>query len=239
MTRSIKLIVVFCLMSLVSISVYAQTTKVVVIPMAGGDDTIILKKGVEKTGQTLCYDNDGTGSQIVGCALTGQDGDTQRGLAWPTPRFSDNGDGTVTDNLTDLIWLEDANCITFYAGDNYPNNARSWAAALNSANNLADGICGLSDSSSAGDWSLPNVKELLSLSDFSFSQPALSNDAGTGQWTSGSGSAFSGVQSQYYWSSSSIVNNPRNAWVVNLYTGGGTDDKKPDSNYVWPVRAGQ
>ncbi|OGW13930.1 MAG: hypothetical protein A2035_03980, partial [Nitrospirae bacterium GWA2_42_11] len=48
-----------------------------------------------KTGQTTCYDNSGI---IVACAGTGQDGDLQRGVAWPSPRFTDNGDGTVTDN---------------------------------------------------------------------------------------------------------------------------------------------
>ena len=41
---------------------------------------------------------------------TGDDGDLQRGVAWPDPRFTDNGDGTVTDNLTGLIWLKNANC---------------------------------------------------------------------------------------------------------------------------------
>ena len=34
----------------------------------------------------------------------------QKGVAWPNPRFTDNGNGTVTDNLTGLIWLKNANC---------------------------------------------------------------------------------------------------------------------------------
>jgi len=50
-----------------------------------------------KTGQTTSY-------------ATGDDGDLQRGIPWPNPRFTDNEDGTVTDNLTGLIWLKDANC---------------------------------------------------------------------------------------------------------------------------------
>jgi hypothetical protein len=29
--------------------------------------------------------------------------------AWPNPRFIDNGNGTVTDNLTTMVWAEDAN----------------------------------------------------------------------------------------------------------------------------------
>ena len=30
---------------------------------------------------------------------------------WPSPRFIDNLDGTVTDDLTGLMWLKDTNCI--------------------------------------------------------------------------------------------------------------------------------
>ena len=60
-----------------------------------------------KTGQTLCYDSLGA---VVPCAGTGQDGEIKAGVAWPSPRFTDNSNGTVTDNLTGLIWLKNANC---------------------------------------------------------------------------------------------------------------------------------
>jgi len=63
--------------------------------------------GLPATGQTGCWDSSG-GS--ITCADTGQDGDIQAGVALPDPRFTDNGDGTVTDNLTGLIWLINANC---------------------------------------------------------------------------------------------------------------------------------
>jgi len=52
---------------------------------------------VEKTGQTTYYE-------------PGDDGDLKKGVVWPNPRFTDNEDGTVTDNLTGLIWLKNANC---------------------------------------------------------------------------------------------------------------------------------
>jgi hypothetical protein len=58
-----------------------------------------------KTGETLCYDQTGA---VLPCAGTGQDGETQTGAAWPVPRFTDNLNGTVTDNLSGLIWLKDA-----------------------------------------------------------------------------------------------------------------------------------
>src|SRR3990172_4596891 len=80
----------------------------------------------------------------------GDDGNLQEGVAWPSPRFHDNNNGTVTDNLTGLIWLKDANCF----------GAKIWAVALTIANGLPNGQCGLNDGSKAGDWRLPNRKEL-------------------------------------------------------------------------------
>ena len=50
------------------------------------------------TGQTTCWDSLGL---VVGCADTGHDGDVQAGAALS---YVDNGDGTITDLNTDLIW---------------------------------------------------------------------------------------------------------------------------------------
>ncbi len=41
----------------------------------------------------------------------GDDGYIQAGIEWPSPRFTDNGDGTLTDDLTGLMWLKDGGCI--------------------------------------------------------------------------------------------------------------------------------
>jgi hypothetical protein len=56
--------------------------------------------------------------------VTGDDGDLEKGVAWLSPRFTDNGNDTVKDNLTGLIWLQDANC----------NGAMTWSNALTYAN---------------------------------------------------------------------------------------------------------
>lgn len=72
--------------------------------------------------------------------------------------------GTVTDNLTDLVWLQNANCFDTVA----------WIDAINEVNSMAgDGssICGLTDNSHIGDWRVPNIKEILSLMDYSQSFP--------------------------------------------------------------------
>jgi len=64
---------------------------------------------VPKSGQTACWDESG---YPIDCVGTGQDGEYQGGVS-VDPRFTDNGDGTVTDNLTGLIWLKDANCFVY------------------------------------------------------------------------------------------------------------------------------
>ena len=126
---------------------------------------------VPKTGQTECYDP--TTDVVTSCEGTGQDGEHRKGVAWPNPRFTDNGNGTVTDNLTGLIWLENANCTA---------TTKNWATALLWANGLYDGCatcggtnndCGLSDGSAEGEWRLSNVRELQSLIDYGKWSPAL------------------------------------------------------------------
>jgi hypothetical protein len=168
---------------------------------------------VPKTDQTESYE-------------TGDDGDLRKGVTWPTPRFTDNGDGTVTDNLTGLIWLKNANC----------DGVKIWADALTYFNTLASGVCGLSDSSVAGDWRMPNLFELESLRDMAYSTPCISNAVGTDKWTTGD--PFTGVQSTYYWSSTTREISTTNAWRVAMSYGFVIDGNKTLYNYVWPVRDG-
>ncbi len=166
---------------------------------------------VPKTGQATPYSG-------------GDDGEYQKGAAWPNPRFTDNSDGTVTDNLTGLIWLKDANCF----------GKRSWATALTDANKLNNGECSLSDGSVEGDWRLPNVREMQSLIHYGFWDPAVPNTAGTGKWTAGA--PFSGVQSDYYWSSTTYPSWTSIAWRVFLSDGHVFYEDKTVACHVWPVR---
>jgi hypothetical protein len=161
--------------------------------------------GVSRTGQTTWY-------------ATGDDGDLEMGVAWPSPRFITGTIGVVTDTLTGLIWLEDAKCF----------GTRTWEQAVAEANALKTGECGLSDGSVEGDWRLPSVRELESLIDYGVDAPALPD-----------GHPFTDVQTNNYWSSTTHADATSDSWVVSVYHGYVTSAYRPNKLSVWPVRGGQ
>jgi len=105
-----------------------------------------------QTGQKTCYDINGV---VILCPGTGQDGDIQAGVAWPNPRFIDNSDGTVTDQLTGLMWTQDGNAPGPAVCS--PAITKTWQGAL-------DYVACLNTNAYLGytDWRLPNVNELES-----------------------------------------------------------------------------
>jgi hypothetical protein len=140
-------------------------------------------------------------------------------LRVPNPRFTDNGNGTVTDNLTRLTWLKDWTCL----------GSQTWANALTAANTLADGnvACGLSDGSVAGDWRLPNINEFASVLDLSTAGPAFPagsplNVAGGGAW----------------WSSTTVAFGTNGAWYMDTGPGGANVRTKTELGLVTAVRGG-
>jgi Protein of unknown function (DUF1566) len=168
---------------------------------------------VPKTGQATLY-------------RPGDDGDLQAGVAWPIPHFTDRGDGTVRDNLTGLVWLKNAGCFS---------GSLMWEDAVEAAHTLANGQCGLTDGSIAGDWRLPNVKELLSLQDYGRWNPTLPVNH-----------PFVNVQhvDAAYWSSTTVWheatgNNPSAWWVDFRYGANGFVVKYVVGSFTyntWPVR---
>jgi hypothetical protein len=134
--------------------------------------------------------------------------------------------GTVLDRLTGAIWLADADCF----------GPQNWVSALASANTLQSGQCGLADGSTPGVWRLPNIRELMSLVDFQCTNPALLDHSGTGCFNTDPAPAFSGVQPNFYWSSSTSTINP--AFALGVYFGAAEFGSlgKDGALYVWPVR---
>jgi YVTN family beta-propeller protein len=177
-------------------------------PVRGNSDGLAR---LPRTGQTTTY-------------AAGDDGALQKGAAWPTPRFADHGNGTVTDNLTGLIWLKEGTCVEGAGTSNCAN-------ALTFANSLQNGQCGLTDGSSAGQWRLPNVNEIQSL-------------AHTGMWEIGNWlntQGFTGVERGWYWTSTTFPGETTKVWDMNFIDGhiqDGPIDKSYGSDYVWAVRGG-
>ena len=138
----------------------------------------------------------------------------------PQPyRFIDKGNGTVTDKKTGLTWLKNANCF------GPQQNLRS---AMIVVNKLANGQCGLTDGSTAGQWRLPDLAELSSLIDYgryAVDMPA--------------GHPFSKVvPGRYYWSSTRTLRNPNDAVTVAVGHGLNIDgivNYDFGGAYVWPV----
>ncbi len=184
---------------------------------------------VSRTGQTTCYDNN---FNIINCAGTGQDGELQKGVAWPNPRFTTNGDGTVTDNLTGLVWLRNASCYT----------VGRWDRAVSLAKNLAAGSCGLTDGSQAGDWRMPNINELTSLIDYQY-YISLPNTSGTGPWTDGDPFILVGAANNFrYWSSTTRMGDDGEGYTFIVYFERPTISEALKSQAdigLWPVKGGK
>ena len=114
---------------------------------------------VVDTGQTTCYgDGSESACPVAGGAFYGQDAQH----AGNQPSYTDNGDGTVTDNVTGLMWQQTPD--TDGDGDVDESDKVSWADAQTGAESLTLG--------GYADWRLPTIKELYSLIDFSGTDPS-------------------------------------------------------------------
>ena len=178
-----------------------------------------------QTGQVKCYDS--TGDEIS-CPGTGQDGDIKAGVTLPEPRFSDNGNETMTDNLTGLVWAKD---VGTSPTESCAGGIKTWQQALDYVHCLNS-----VEYHGHSDWRLPNFKELLSLNNYQVE----SNSA----WLSSFG-FFNIAAGVAYWSSTSAMYR-----IFGISNGGAFSfhldpfvnpfwSEKIDLNYVWPVRGGQ
>jgi hypothetical protein len=139
-------------------------------------------------------------------------------------RFGDNGDGTVIDCLTGLLWLKNANCY----------GQQSWYNALSLTAGLNSGECGLSDGSVQGDWRLPTLEELQGIGT---DPPTTWDGLRLVPWTMPS-APFVSVETSYgYWSSTAFASSTNIIWYLYMYSGRMEADIKSKSGYVWPVRS--
>jgi hypothetical protein len=149
---------------------------------------------------------------VIPCPITCE------GMLSTLGRWCDQGNGTVKDMATRLVWLQDTGCM----------GVMNWYSAIEQPiTNLRDGNCGLTDGSVWGDWRLPTKSELVGIT--VGTEPILVS----GPWY-----FFTGVQSYDYWSSTTNAYSPNFAWHVGMGYGGTDYDGKDWLYNVWPVRGG-
>lgn len=187
------------------------------------------------TGQTQCFNSRG---DLIPCTGTGQDGENKTGVAWPAARFTDNGNGTLTDNLTGLIWSKNANAPDRALPAATPNACLKPGQDMSWTEALAFIKC-LNAAAFAGsvDWRLPNPNELESVVNAGVPDSSA--------WLNSQGFGFpgqpqTGVRPGSYWTSGSdeSENLPYSAWDVNLIRGDMPFStlKNDIARRVWPVR---
>ncbi len=185
---------------------------------------------VVDTEQALCYDNVGEiNCPLPGEPFFGQDAQYQR----RPMAFQDNGDGTVTDLTTGLMWQKTPDFA----------NLREWTEAQTYADSLQ--LAGYDD------WRAPTIKELYSLIDFNGSSFSRIPYIDTNYFDFEYPPPESGLRDMdaQYWSSTAYVgttmNNDPTAFGVNFADGrikgyprdisiGGT----PFARYIRCVRGG-
>jgi uncharacterized protein DUF1566 len=174
------------------------------------------------TGQTTSY-------------TAGDDGAIQAGA---TLSYRDNGDGTITDNNTGLMWEK-----LSADGSIHDFGIFSGIGALNWADAFAVHIAGLNAGGGfAGytDWRLPNMKELHSIVNYGTFNPAVSPEFNTGCVPGCTVLTCSCTNAAGAWSSTTTPNGSTGAWLVRFDFGGGyaIDKEYVYSMHVRAVRGG-
>ncbi|MFZ5766255.1 MAG: DUF1566 domain-containing protein [Thermodesulfobacteriota bacterium] len=178
----------------------------------------VLFSSLPDTGQTVCYNN----STSIPCPKPGEPffGQDANYTINP-PAYTDHGNGTVTDNVTGLMWQQ---------GDYGSTNWYKASGTVNSSYNPTGvDVCG--DLTLAGytDWRLPTKKELVGLVDYSRPYPGPTINT----------TYFPNTKQSTYWSSSTHASYPDYAWYVHFSNGYVGNGNKYLNNYVRCVRDGQ
>ena len=186
--------------------------------------------GFPATGQTTIYPADKNGNP--GAAVP-DDGTVEAGK---TLNYKDNGDGTITDKVTRLMWEKKSDD----GGLHDKDNAYPWSSAV--TDTIWDWLDDVNAEGGKGfahhrDWRIPNVKELQSIIDYENFTPAVASAFNT---NCGGNTVFTGscTAASNYWSSSTNANNPGNAWNVDFNNGNVNNDDKSNPLYVRAVRGG-
>ena len=139
----------------------------------------------------------------------------------PAERYIDNGDGTVTDTRTQLMWMQCSAGLTTTntACDTGSAQPYSWGS-------IPLVVTPLNSAKFAGfnDWRLPNRNELASLVEYQCVWPSINSDL------------FPSTELFPYWTTTPYVTIGARAWAVSFADGGTTADNKSNTYYLRLVR---
>jgi len=178
-----------------------------------------------RTGQTTCFNAAGT---VIPCAGTAQDGELQKGLV---RAYVDNGDGTITDTRTGLMWEKLSNDGSIHDKDSTYTWTNAFAVKVAGLNG-GGGFAGYTD------WRLPNVNELHSLVSYGNVLPSVSAAFNTACPVGCTVTTCSCTQTYYYWSATTYEYNPSSAWFVYFADGYVFSSAKTNGLSVRGVRGG-
>lgn len=174
---------------------------------------------IPDTGQNLCYYDytiDGIFNPAEFTCLapgSGWSPDGQDGYySINAMSFTDNGNGTILDNVTGLTWQK---CSLGESGSGCSTGSPTslgWSAAVSQCANLGAG------------WRLPTVFELTRIVNFGASLGTIDPNA------------FPGTAASNYWSSTAHATYTGYAWVVNFAQGNTWIGYQTDMNHVRCVR---
>jgi Protein of unknown function (DUF1566)/Putative binding domain, N-terminal len=180
--------------------------------------------GLPDTGQTNCYDLQ---MFVIPCPAPGQAMAQDGSYSMNPLSYTDNGNGTVTDNNTGLMWQKDDDGVNY----NWYQASGTYDDALNSDSR---NVCGELRTGGYSDWRLPTRRELVSIVNYGVAAPSVD----TKYFPTTKSNAM------YYWSSdvdASAYTTPGifyAAWGVEFYVGTDSWLKMGLPGYVRCVRGG-
>ena len=152
------------------------------------------------TGQTICYDIIGN---VISCPAPGQPLAQDGSYNINPLSYTDNGNGTVTDNNTGLMWQKEDDGLTY----NWYKASGTYDATYNPS---SQDVCGALNLGSYSDWRLPSREELITIVDYGipyYLGPTIDT------------TYFPNTSPGEYWSSTTSASNPIDAWLVDFEGG--------------------
>lgn len=177
------------------------------------------------TGQTTCANTAGT---PVACTGTGQDGALRLGVA---RSFTDNGNGTITDEATGLTWEKLSDDATNHDADFVYTWVQAYSLKIAQLNAQAFG--------GHTDWRLPNRFELDTLRNMGAANPATWPAFHNGCAGGCTVLTCSCTRSGDFWSSTNDHDPPEYGWQVGFELGYSDGSPKGATAHVRGVRGGR